>query len=325
MEDKSEYYKTTNMISMIFSYSIKKGRAKDKVITESYNVQYQDYQHHKLPITMNPLEYGKLIDRIDNNYIVQVNDTNIVKITQEENLNQVKFFRKGELRYEFIDTKINENTFIRTFGNKQYTFTDNELTLITVEKAVKFITPLTPLNKIINKFITMDIETFIKDDNHVAYTISFFDGKNTSSFYLSDYKNSEDMIINCINEIMIRKYDNYKVYIHNLSNFDANFLLKILVNMGDVKPIIHENKIISISFKMNGYLVIFKDSQQLLVRSLRSLAKSFGVETQKSIFPYTFVNERKLNYTGHIPQFKYFDKINKEEYDNYCNLFINKI
>lgn len=81
--------------------------------------------------------------------------------------------------------------------------------------------------------------------------------------------------------------------------------------MGDVKPIIHENKIISISFKMNGYLVIFKDSQQLLVRSLRSLAKSFGVETQKSIFPYTFVNERKLNYTGHVPHFKYYDKNNK--------------
>jgi len=30
MEDKSEYYKTTNMIAMIFSYTIKKGKAKDK-------------------------------------------------------------------------------------------------------------------------------------------------------------------------------------------------------------------------------------------------------------------------------------------------------
>lgn len=105
MEDKSEYYKTTNMIAMIFSYTIKKGRAKDKVILEKINLQFQDYQHHKLPITMNPLEYGKLIDQTDSKYIVQVNETNIVKIEQKENLNQVKFFRKGELRYEFIDTK----------------------------------------------------------------------------------------------------------------------------------------------------------------------------------------------------------------------------
>lgn len=127
-----------------------------------------------------------------------------------------------------------------------------------------------------NKFLTLDIETFIKNNNHVAYAISFFDGINTSSYYLTDYKDSEDMIVKCISEIMIRKYDNFKIYIHNLSNFDANFVLKILVNMGEVKPIIHENKIISLTFKMNGYLVIFRDSQQLLVSSLKSLGLSFG-------------------------------------------------
>jgi hypothetical protein len=68
MEDKSEYYKTTDMIAMIFSYTIKKGRAKDKVVLENSNLTYQDYFHHKFPITMNPLEYGKLIEQIDNKF-----------------------------------------------------------------------------------------------------------------------------------------------------------------------------------------------------------------------------------------------------------------
>jgi len=170
----------------------------------------------------------------------------------------------------------------------------------------------------------MDIETFIKNDVHVAFAISFFNGSNSSSYYLTDYKDSEDMIINCINELMIRKYNNYKIYIHNLSGFDANFLLKILANLGEIKPIIHDNKIISITFKMNGYVVTFKDSQQILIFSLRDLGQTFNVNIQKSIFPYTFVNENNLEYIGHVPDFKYFDGISKSEYFNYCEIFKNK-
>lgn len=167
----------------------------------------------------------------------------------------------------------------------------------------------------------MDIETFVKNNVHIAYVITFFDGINTFSSYITDYKNSNDMIISCIKELMIRKYDNYQVYIHNLSGFDANFLLKILVNLGEVKPIIHNNKIISITFKMNGYVVTFKDSQQLLISSLRSLGLFFGVETLKSIFPYSFVNENNLNYIGWVPDISYFSKISKKDYLNYCNIF----
>src|ERR1700679_1342690 len=101
MEDKSEYYKDTSISSMIFSYNIKKGKA--KITFDSFNIQYQDYQHHKLPITMNPLEYGKLISQTNNIYTVQINDTNIAIITQEDKINKIKFFRKGDLIYEYID------------------------------------------------------------------------------------------------------------------------------------------------------------------------------------------------------------------------------
>jgi hypothetical protein len=72
---------------------------------------------------------------------------------------------------------------------------------------------------------------------------------------------------------------------------------------------------------MNGYVITFKDSQQMLIGSLRNLGKCFGVKTQKSIFPYSFVNENNLNYIGPIPDFKYFDGISKEEYLKYCEAF----
>jgi len=47
---------------------------------------------------------------------------------------------------------------------------------------------------------------------------------------------------------MIRKYNGYNVYIHNLAKFDIIFLFKYLVKLGNVKPIIHNGRIISINF-----------------------------------------------------------------------------
>lgn len=93
--------------------------------------------------------------------------------------------------------------------------------------------------------------------------------------------------------------------------------MKILSNLGEIKPIIHNDKIISISFSYKDYDVTFKDSKQMLIGSLKSLGKSFGVETLKSIFPYNFVNENNLDYIGPIPDFKYFDGISSLDYNCY--------
>jgi hypothetical protein len=90
-------------------------------------LKYQNYLHYKLPITINPLEYGKLIEQIDNKYIIQLNTTNIVIIKETENENFVKFFRKGELIFEYKDSNISGNSFIRTILDQRYTFKDNKL------------------------------------------------------------------------------------------------------------------------------------------------------------------------------------------------------
>jgi hypothetical protein len=71
----------------------------------------------------------------------------------------------------------------------------------------------------------MDIKTYIKDDIHIPYAISWYDGENTFSYYLTDYKSSEDMILTCMKDLMIKKYDNYKIYLHNFANFDRIFLI----------------------------------------------------------------------------------------------------
>jgi DNA polymerase elongation subunit (family B) len=169
----------------------------------------------------------------------------------------------------------------------------------------------------------MDIETFLKDGVHIPYVITWYDGKNIFSYYLTNFKSSNEMIIQTFKDLMVKKYDNYKIYIHNLSGFDGIFLLKILAELGSVKPIIHHGDLISIDFKFKGYNIIFRDSQQLLITSLRSLGKVFAVETQKSIFPYRFVNENNLNYIGSLPDFKYFDKISSLDYNCYIENYNN--
>jgi hypothetical protein len=172
MEDKSEYYNEQTIKKMIFSYTIKKGRAKDKIMFDSLNLSYQDFHHHKLPITMNPLEYGKLIKQSGNEYTIQVNKTDIALITQDALFNLIKFYKEGDLIYEYKDYKIDNSTFIRSLENKKFTFIDNKLVLLTIEKSVKFITNLLPQSKLTNKIISMDIETYIKDGIHIPYCIS---------------------------------------------------------------------------------------------------------------------------------------------------------
>lgn len=90
-------------------------------------IKYQNYSHYKLPITTNPLEYGKLIEQIGNKYIIQLNTLNILIINEKDNENFVKLFRKGEFIFEFKDSKISENTFIRLIQDQKYTFKNSRL------------------------------------------------------------------------------------------------------------------------------------------------------------------------------------------------------
>jgi hypothetical protein len=126
------------------------------------------------------------------------------------------------------------------------------------------------------------------------------------------------MILDCLKSIFIRKYNGFSIYMHNMAKFDIIFLLKYIVKIVNVQPVIHNGRIILLTInygKNNEYKIEFKDSYLLLLSSLSKLTKGFGVDTQKSIFPFLFVNEDNLNYIGKVPNFKYFgNKIKLAEY-----------
>lgn len=76
---------------------------------------------------MDPLNYGKLMKKIGNIFVMRVNQKNIAIITQKGDVNEVEFFTSGELKYKYTDKKENNSIIIRTLENKQFTFRDGKL------------------------------------------------------------------------------------------------------------------------------------------------------------------------------------------------------
>jgi len=296
MEFKSEYYNETQINSFIISFGFKDGKINDKNIVNS-NLNFKNYNNNnKLVISFNPLDFGKVLSKteLENEtlYILQNKENLIIKILNSENKNIIEIFKEANQIIKFEDFKLSESRFVRIIGNKKYYFENNEQILFSKNLKTKFISNLGKTNKLINNFITLDIETYIKDNILIPFCISIYDGKIISSYYLSNYKNSEELIISALTSIMVRKYNGYNIYIQNLAKFDIIFLFKYLVKLGQVKPIIHNGRIISINLNFGNnykYSLQFKDSYLLLLSSLRNLTKSFNVEIQKSIFPYPFV------------------------------------
>jgi len=176
----------------------------------------------------------------------------------------------------------------------------------------------------------MDLETILIYSIHTPYLLSWYDGRKSNSYFIQDLESLEEikreekileMIQNIVNLICIRKYRNYKIYLHNFSKFDGYFLVKYLAKIGTCDPIIHNGRIINLKFSYNNYSITFKDSYLLLPSSLRKLCKSFSIKSPKGIFPYALFN---TNYNGEVPDFKYFYKIKIEEYNNYKDLFTSQ-
>lgn len=76
---------------------------------------------------MKPTEYGTVIEQFNNKYIIQLDTNNVIVITENNNDNFVKFFRKGELKFEFKDERISEKRFCRTIFDQRFTFENNKL------------------------------------------------------------------------------------------------------------------------------------------------------------------------------------------------------
>jgi hypothetical protein len=271
---------------------------------------------------MLPEEYGNILEQKDNVYFISLSKKDTVLLTKEEKYNKVKYFKNNVLVMEWKDIYVDSNKFLREIGKSTYYYTDNKQTLHKFTKSTKPITPLINNSSLIisNKIITMDIETITIDNIQIPYLISWFDGDITKSYYIDNKTTLKDQIKLLFKEIFIRKYRNYKVYFHNFSQFDSIFLLKVFSEVtkekgGTIKPLIFNDKLLSLQITYNNYTLTFKDSLLLLPSSLSKLCKSFGLEENKGIFPFKLNN---IHYFGRVPSFS--DHINVS-YDDYMEFY----
>jgi len=140
IEMKSDSYINEQILKISFAYAIKEGLVSRTEVNTEINLQ--SHYHYKFPITFDPMEYGDLIEQVNNKYFVQLNKSNVVVITSEADINKVKLFKSGRLLFTWEDKKIDANTFIRTIGKNEYTFVNNELKLSTTSKPAKYLSTI---------------------------------------------------------------------------------------------------------------------------------------------------------------------------------------
>jgi hypothetical protein len=187
MKFKSEYYNETQIESLIISYGFKSGKTQNKE-TFVLNIPFQSYKDYKLPISMNSSDYGRLINQNnrDNSivYILQNEQGQVITFNKFDKYNEVEFFRLGISLVKFKDVFINENKFMRIIDNKKIYFENGEEILFENNMKTKFIEKTNKNKDLVNKFITLDIETYFDGSTLIPFLICFYDGNKSYSFGL---------------------------------------------------------------------------------------------------------------------------------------------
>lgn len=335
---KEDNYEAKEALDVIFFYSIILSDSENRYplnygnetlnpTIESISINNFTLGNKTLPLTTDLVRWGQIKKQEKNKLIIKKLNSpfSYVIYTYVQNIsyNLVKVWdsaRKTVLEFKDL-LGANVNSFTRVIGNTKFIIENSRIVLKEITKKFQYMQVSVKHDRKFEKFITLDIETRTINGVFIPYCISLYDGKKAWSFYLTDYKDSNDMLKAAINSILRNKYNHYMVYAHNFSGFDGIFLLKILADLGHIEPLMRDGKIININlrFAINNNkqgLLKFRDSLLLLPNSLRDLADSLKVES-KSFFPFDFVNDPNvdLNYVGPIPEYSLWKDITKYEFE----------
>lgn len=241
---KSDEYHTQQITSIIFKYKlVSKDIAIENSIIhevsnpESFNIESTNIFGYDLPNNMNIFTRGNIIKQTGNIYIIEFTKENVIyqyNVTITEAEHKIKITCDNNEIVEFTDVSIKGfNSFNRVINKYEYLYTDGKLVAIKNIEDVKFITSDTKDGKKEINIMTLDIETRTIDQKMIPYCICTYDGKNKRSFYLNNYKTPTKMLLEAIDSIFTLKKHSTIIYIHNLSNFDGIFLLRILAIFKD--------------------------------------------------------------------------------------------
>jgi hypothetical protein len=189
---------------------------------------------------MKPSDYGIIKDVINKEgYIRYYVISPIKKLYQIDifsNKNIVTLLGASDLMW--TDIKISETLFKRIIQKSTLYFMDGEIVLRKQELPSKEFRSFKVEKRIITNFATMDIETIIKDRQHVPYLINIYNGFNHLTSFSLDRGVLFNSFIKNLISLFTERSKKLIVYAHNLSTFDGLFLIKELNNFGEVKPLL---------------------------------------------------------------------------------------
>lgn len=348
-EIRHDDYHVLSINSIIFTYRVvepysaeyatKISGPKNKLISlDNRKEASQNFLGFNLPSTMDLQKWGevKVSNDLKKVEIIKLRSKIYYTIDINEKIHNVKLNLEGRELFSFKDQlndSLNLGTFTRVLNGQKYDYINGKIVLKQKICQIKFMDSIQRDLFKNSKYLTLDLETRTLNGVMEPYCVSIYDGKEIKSFYVLDFENGDEMLRNAIYYLMKRKYDGYKVYIHNFSYFDAIFMIKTLSDLSDnIKPVIRDGRIIDLRFKFNlknsssnkNYTLYFRDSYLMLPSSLSKLAKQLKVEN-KSIFPYQFVNQENvsLDYIGKTPELKYFNTLDEIAYEEYFKSYLD--
>lgn len=333
------------------------------------NVKESKGRFNLIPLTMNMKYYGKLIinDRslfldiinkqryllnedkliINDNDLMYLYKYDLIIINRKEKdiyYRSVYNSVSGILICEIEDRLVNDDLFIRKIGNVSLSILNDSIITIESEKKlfpIKFSSK--SLKDEPNPFIgSWDIEAFEDLDGYAkVYALGFTVlGGKVQTYYLNENITSEQLVLKCIDDMLVNQYNGYIFYTHNFGRYDSKFLLKILKEENlrredeyyRISELTRGGKVLKLTIKVKRSLsdrkqseigarkdpgfnqITIVDSLNLLNQSLDKLCHSFNVEVIKGKFPHSFVRRNTLNYKGNIPSIEYWGDIALEEY-----------
>lgn len=321
------------MNDLYYGNKLLKNLSKDGLIKEVY----LDGKNIITLIENNSLLVNKVYNPGDVDFYEFINLKNkkyiILKKKDKNNSNLLEVFDKdGNKLLSATDFKINDEEFKRRVGNFTLWIKGNVISKYEVEDKLPRIKPLAPEFKAVRNtnIGSLDLETYFNplDNKSHVYALGYkiFRPDRTNLFYKSKSQSSNELVIECINSMLINKYKEFIFYVHNFSGFDVVFILSALTehnlnnnNYYKLEPVFRDDRIIKLKIGIKtkaGWLKIsLVDSYNLLNKSLDALAIDFECEHTKGKFCHQFVNESTLYYIGNTPGKEYFKGINDLEYN----------
>lgn len=196
----------------------------------------------------------------------------------------------------------------------------------------------------------------------LPYLICAYNGLEYFNSYLPKVDNGTNFTAKGINKIFsdfikiliiwAKNSSEINVFAHNFSGFDGVFLLKYLLPYGEIKPIFHNGRLMSVNlhiykvktilsedgvpsevqiviefpdgtkhFVKKNLTIKFKDSLLFLPAPLRNLARTFRVSSGKGFFPFKLLD---IFYNSVIPSIEYWSGTPILEYNIIKSCFENK-